>query len=85
MASPNALGASGASAHPRFPSRRKDSNMGKSAPAAPDPYATSDAQAAANLKAIKDSARINALDQFAPWGSTTYARDNEGVPTAQRI
>lgn len=58
--------------------------MGKSA-SPPDPYQTSDAQAAANTNAIKTSAKYSAVDQNAPWGSTTYTRDSEGVPTAQNI
>lgn len=57
--------------------------MGKSS--APDPYATSDAQAAANTNAVKTAAKISAVDQNAPWGSTTYTRDAEGVPTEQKI
>lgn len=61
--------------------------MGKpSAPTAPNPYKTADAQMAANLKAIQESAKLSAVDQYAPWGSTTYQRDPKtGAPTSQTI
>ncbi len=59
--------------------------MAKGAPAVPDPYQTSAAQAEANIKAIKESAKISAVDQYAPWGSTTYSRNGEGIPTGQTI
>ena len=59
--------------------------MGKSAPRAPNPSRTAAAQSAANREAIQESARVSAVDQFAPWGSTTYQRDEAGVPTSQTI
>lgn len=41
------------------------------------------AQSAANQEAIRESARISAIDQFSPFGSLTFQRDDEGIPTAQ--
>ena len=43
--------------------------MGKSAPAAPDPVATANAQGAANADAARVTARINRADTFGPGGS----------------
>jgi len=51
----------------------------------PDPYQTASAQASANTDAIKTAAKYSAVDQNAPWGSTTYQRDAQGVPTSQNI
>lgn len=60
--------------------------MGKSsAPSSPDPYQTAGAQSDANIKAIRESAKISAVDQNGPTGSTTYTRDENGVPTAQNV
>ena len=59
--------------------------MGKSSPRPPDPYATAAAQSSANKEAVRESASVNAVDQFAPWGSTTFTRSPDGVPTAQNI
>ncbi len=60
--------------------------MVKSAPKAPDPFQTAQAQAGANKEAVQESAKVSAVDQFAPWGSTTFDRDEEtGVPTSQTI
>ena len=60
--------------------------MGKqSAPQIPDPYKTANAQSQADIKAIQESAKVNAVDQYAPWGSTTFTRDANGVPTKQTI
>lgn len=56
-----------------------------SAPQAPDPYKTANAQADANIKAIREAANINSVDQFGPTGSTTYTRDANGVPTSQTV
>lgn len=58
---------------------------GGGAPAAPNPYKTADAQSQANIAAIRESAKINALDQTAPWGSTTFTRDANGIPIGQNI
>ena len=43
--------------------------MGKSTPKPPDPYQTAAAQSGANKEAIQESAKVSAVDQFAPWGS----------------
>lgn len=51
----------------------------------PDPYKTAAAQTGANKEAIDESAKVNAVDQSAPWGSTTFTRDANGVPTKQTI
>lgn len=59
--------------------------MSKSAPKAPDAGAVAAAQGAANKEAIQESAKVNAINMFAPWGSTTYDKDEDGLPTAQRI
>lgn len=56
-----------------------------SAPSSPDPQATADAQLQANLKAIRESAKISAVDQSGPTGTTTYTRDENGVPTQQTV
>ncbi len=61
--------------------------MGKSSTrtvAPPDPYVTANAQAAANAQAVRETARVNAIDQHTPFGSTIYNRDLEGVPTSVR-
>ncbi|MFO1183613.1 MAG: hypothetical protein U1E56_02345 [Bauldia sp.] len=59
--------------------------MGKSYPTPPDPYRTASAQYDFARKAMEDSARLNAVNQYAPWGSTTYEYGANGVPTAQHI
>lgn len=56
---------------------------GGSQPAAPDPYQTAQAQTDANKSAIQESYKDAAIDQYAPWGSTTYSRDANGMPIAQ--
>lgn len=58
---------------------------GGSAPQAPDPYKTADAQAQAFVKAAKESSALNNLNQYMPYGSVTYLRDAEGVPYAQQV
>ncbi len=63
--------------------------MGKSAPASPNPYTTANAQTAANKDSAIDSARLNAVQQYAPWGNTTYdyykQGPYEGAPKSQTI
>lgn len=60
--------------------------MGKnSAPSSPDPHDTANAQADANIRAIRESANISAVNQVGPTGSTTYQRDANGVPTQQTV
>lgn len=58
---------------------------GGSAPAAPDPYKTADAQAAANKEAIQESSKLNAVDIYGPGGTVTYARRPDGTPYAQTV
>lgn len=59
--------------------------MGKSSPSPPSPAAVSQAQSGANKESIQEAAKVNAVDQYAPWGNTTFARDGNGVPTRQNI
>lgn len=59
--------------------------MGKSSPKPPDPYATAAAQSQANKEAVRESAKVNAVDQFGPWGSTTYQRNPDGTPASQTV
>lgn len=54
--------------------------MGKSAP---DPASMVAAQAQANSAAVKESARVNAVDIYGPYGQTLYARNPDGTPRAQ--
>jgi hypothetical protein len=58
--------------------------MGKSAPSAPqapDPRATAQAQYDFNSQAFQDVLRQGTLGQNAPTGSVTYDRDENGLPT----
>lgn len=58
--------------------------MGKSAPAAPDPIETANAQGAANIKGAQESARLNRYATQGPSGSTTWGNPDEyGVPQTQ--
>lgn len=59
--------------------------MGKSAPQSPDPYKTADSQWKVNKKALEYTAGINAVNQFSPYGSTTFKKNKLGVPTAQIV
>lgn len=52
--------------------------MGKSspsAPAAPSPTETAQAQAAANKEAVREQALVNQINQETPYGSLTYSGD----------
>lgn len=51
--------------------------MGKStsAPSAPDPAATIQAQQAANSDAVRESARVNQVNEVTPYGSRTWTGD----------
>lgn len=51
--------------------------MGKSQPAAPDPVATANAQAAMNRDTAITQQQLNMTDQYNPWGSVTYDRVGE--------
>ena len=55
--------------------------MGKSAPAAPDPVRTVQAQASANKEAATEQARFNRLNETTPLGSVEFrSTGNEDVP-----
>lgn len=54
-------------------------------PTPPNPYQLASAQGALNTDTLRESARINSTDQFAPWGATTWMRDRQGNPLAQVI
>jgi len=56
---------------------------GGSAPAAPDPYATAQAQQQLNTQAAQDNAKYSAVDMYGPYGNVTYQRDANGVPISQ--
>jgi hypothetical protein len=55
------------------------------APKAPNPVAVSNAQTASNVATAEAQAKLNALDQFGPYGSVTFNRDAKGLPTGQTI
>lgn len=57
----------------------------KSTPSAPDPYATAAAQSQANKDAVYASADVNSYNQYTPYGSVTYTKNDQGVPTAQYV
>lgn len=44
-------------------------------PAAPDPVATANAQGQANAEAVRESARVNQINEVTPWGSLSYSGD----------
>ena len=44
----------------------------KSGPRPPDPVETAQAQAQLNKEAILESARVNQINQFGPWGSSVW-------------
>lgn len=58
---------------------------GGSKPKAPDPEQTAASQYKYNSQAAKDSAALNAVDQFGPFGSTTYQRRPDGTPLSQTV
>lgn len=58
---------------------------GSDAPAPPDPWETAKAQAQFSEEAAKAQARINAVDQYGPMGSTTYQRNPDGTPASQTV
>jgi hypothetical protein len=57
--------------------------VGKKAPSSPDPVATAQAQGQANAEAVRESAKVNAVNQYTPYGSITYQKDANGVPISQ--
>lgn len=57
--------------------------MGKStpsAPAAPDPVATANAQANANLVTANQTANLNRVNQVSPYGTSVYVRPGQPIP-----
>lgn len=56
-----------------------------SAPKPPDPVKTAQAQAEYNTQAARDAAALNAVDQFGPYGSTTFQRNPDGTPASQTV
>lgn len=56
-----------------------------SSPKPPDPVATAQAQYQYNSQAAKDAAALNAVDQYGPFGSTTYQRNPDGTPASQTV
>lgn len=56
-----------------------------SAPKPIDPFKTAEAQAQFNTQATEDALRLNAIDQYGPYGSTTYQRNEQGLPTSQTV
>src|ERR1700744_4889380 len=59
--------------------------MGKpSAPAAPDPVKTAQAQTQSNIQTANNNAALNRIDQYTPYGSSTYqvtGTGPDGTPT----
>ena len=58
---------------------------GSGAPAAPDPYAVSAAQTASNNATAEKQSALNAVNQYNPYGSSTFTRDANGDPTGQTM
>jgi hypothetical protein len=56
---------------------------GGSTPAPPPASQTISEQQAANSAAVRESARVNAVDTVGPYGQTTYERGEDGVPVRQ--
>lgn len=55
------------------------------APKAPDPVATSNAQTASNVATAEAQAKLNAVNQYGPYGSVEFDKNAQGIPTGQRI
>lgn len=55
--------------------------MGKSAPKAPDPMKTAEAQYGYSKKTAQDNLNMNSLNRTGPFGSSTFQRDANGNPT----
>lgn len=58
--------------------------MSKGSPSPPDPVATAQAQAAANVGAVRESALVNQINQITPFGSETFTGEI-GTPDRTRI
>jgi len=54
--------------------------MGKSAPKAPDPTQTAQAQAQYNKDAAQSTINMNSMNRQGPYGSSTFQRDQNGNP-----
>ncbi len=61
--------------------------MGKRAPSPPpppDPVAIANAEKSANVEAARETAKLNAINQYTPFGNVIFERDSSGIPIAQR-
>ncbi|MGI9489351.1 MAG: hypothetical protein ACR2RF_26375 [Geminicoccaceae bacterium] len=58
--------------------------MSKDTPSPPDPAATAQAQAAANVGAVRESALVNQINQITPFGSETFT-GTIGTPDRTRV
>jgi len=56
-----------------------------SSPKPPDPEQTAASQYKYNKQAAEDFMRMGSLDQYGPFGSTTYERGPDGLPTSQTV
>lgn len=57
-----------------------------SMPAAPDPAATAQAQYGYSKKAAEDALKMGSINQYGPYGSTTYQKDPKtGLPISQTV
>jgi hypothetical protein len=56
-----------------------------STPEPPDPWETAAAQAQFSKEAATEGAKLSAVDQFGPFGSTTYQRREDGTPSSQTV
>ena len=57
--------------------------MGKRAPSpppAPDPVAIANAEKTANVEAARETAKLNAINQYTPFGNVVFERDGSGIP-----
>jgi hypothetical protein len=57
--------------------------MGGSAPSPPDPWQVSAAQTQSNVATAQTQSALNAVDQYNPFGGTTFLRDQNGDPYGQ--
>ena len=58
---------------------------GSDSPPPPDPMKTAQAQALFNKEAAIEAAKLNAIDQTGPFGSTTFQRRADGTPMSQSV
>ena len=60
--------------------------MGKRAPSPPpppDPVAIANAEKTANIEAARETAKLNAINQYTPFGNVVFDRDGSGIPVSQ--